>query len=417
MVRDARGRKMSKSLGNVIDPLEIIDGATLKALHAKLRKGNLNPDEIKTCENEQKSDFPDGIPQCGTDALRYTLTQYCRQGRSVNLNIKAVVSNRAFCTKLWNASRFLMEFCLPKDFKPEFDKLSVKDFAPRDKWILSRLNDTVKIVNKSMLKYDFGEVTQSVNAYIINDLCNTYLELVKPTAKIVEDDSTTTSSERTKVSRNVLFYALEQGLRLLHPMMPFITEELWQRLTKPTDKDKSTIMLASYPVFQASLQFDDAVESTKRTLDVIGACGRIRTQYQLKNKYRPKCFVITSDEKVRTMLSSQIDDIVALGKVESAVILKDASDLGASCIEEIVDDTCAVAFELKGMIDGDKEIKRYEKKLSKLVPQIEKAEIKSKNESMPEKIRQQAQLQVKKLSEEKNALEALIKKFEAFRSN
>jgi len=122
MVRDARGRKMSKSLGNVIDPLEIIDGATLKLLHAKLRKGNLNPDEIKTCEKEQKSDFPNGIPQCGTDALRYTLTQYCRCGRSVNLNINAVVSNRAFCNKLWQASRFLMEYCLPKDFKPEFER-------------------------------------------------------------------------------------------------------------------------------------------------------------------------------------------------------------------------------------------------------------------------------------------------------
>ena len=329
-----------------------------------------------------------------------------------------------------------MEFCLPKDFKPEFEKLSAKDFAPRDKWILHRLNDTAKIVNESMLKYDFGEVTQAVNTYIINNLCNTYLELVKPTAKI--DSSSTTTSERTNVSRNVLFYALEQGLRLLHPMMPFITEELWQRLTKPADKDKSTIMLASYPVFQASLQFDDAVESTEKTLALIRACDKIRTccvcslrimhfrtskhsntgtNYQLKNKTHPKSYVITKNEKVKSMISSQIDDIVALGKVESAEILSDSSSLGASCIEVVIDDTVKIALELKGMIDVDKEIKRYQKKMGKLAPQIERAEKNSKNEAMPEKVRQASADKLKKLSEEKISLEALIKKFEAFRSS
>ena len=141
------------------------------------------------------------------------------------------------------------------------------------------------------------------------------------------------------------------------------------------------------------------------------------TQYQLKNKTRPKCYIITKNEKVKSMISSQSDDIVALGKVESAEILSDSSSLGASCIEDVIDDTVKIALELKGMIDADKEIKRYQKKLGKLSPQIERAEKDSKNEGMPEKVRQAAEERLKKLSEEKISLEALIKKFEAFRSS
>lgn len=141
------------------------------------------------------------------------------------------------------------------------------------------------------------------------------------------------------------------------------------------------------------------------------------TNYQLKNKTHPKSYVITKNEKVKSMISSQIDDIVALGKVESAEILSDSSSLGASCIEVVIDDTVKIALELKGMIDVDKEIKRYQKKMGKLAPQIERAEKNSKNEGMPEKVRQVAEERLKKLIEEKISLEALIKKFEAFRSS
>jgi valyl-tRNA synthetase len=266
-----------------------------------------------------------------------------------------------------------------------------------------------------MLKYDFGEVAQVVQSYIINDLCNTYLELVKPTARIAREGEK--ESPRANISRNVLWYALEQGLRLLHPMMPYITEELWQRLTKPSDSDKSTIMLCAYPVFRKSLQFQDAVESTNKTLAVIGACTKLRAQYKLTNKTRPKCYVITNIDKVSSQVKSQIDDIVSLGRVDEQVeILTDSSSLGASCVEDVVDDTVKIALELKGMIDVDNEIKRYQKKLKKLLPSVEKESENVKKEGIPEKVRVRSKARLEKLVEEKSQLESLIKKFEAFRT-
>lgn len=422
MVRDARGRKMSKSLGNVIDPLEIMDGASLDALHAKLRKGNLDPSEIKTCEKEQRDDFPDGIAQCGTDALRYTLTQYTRQGKSVNLDIKAVVGNRTFCTKLWNASRFLIEKCIPAGFKPKsvFQMLKSRpdDFSPRDLWILNCLNRAAGEINTGMRTYDFGAATQSIRRFVTDELSNIYVELVKPViygkvdATSGDDASSKTASLDTQkdVTHNVLLFCLERALRLLHPMMPFITEEIWQRLPAlPGDASVETIMLSAYPQHTKELDFSEIAKSVDFVLSVIDAVRAVRSQFKLKNKDRPATYVCTDDATVRSMLSAQNRDIVTMTNVDLKIVDMDASLEG--CVEDVVNDKCKIAMYLKGAIDAAAEIKKLEKKLRRLQFSLEKSQSMIDNPTIPPIVREKKKAEVAKYVEEEKILKGSIGKY------
>ncbi|CAE7209191.1 Vars1, partial [Symbiodinium sp. KB8] len=179
MVRDAHGRKMSKSLGNVIDPLEVIDGISLEDLHQKLYEGNLPDKEIEKAKKGQKEDYPDGIPECGADALRFGLLAYTLQGRNVNLDINRVVGYRHFCNKVWNATRFgLMyfgsDFSFPGSLKPD------QSLAWEDRWILSRLSFSAQKANDGMTKYEFANVTTATYSFFLYELCDVYLELLKP---------------------------------------------------------------------------------------------------------------------------------------------------------------------------------------------------------------------------------------------
>jgi valyl-tRNA synthetase len=190
MVRDAHGRKMSKSLGNVIDPRDVINGVTLKDLQATLLSGNLDAKEIKKAQDGQAADYPDGIPECGTDALRFALCSYTSQGRDINLDVKRVEGYRKFCNKLWNAIRLVFivfsennrfrfaQMQLGDDFVPAKDVLQSKTGI--DKWILSRLADCVETCTTGFKTYDFPAVTTAIYNFWLYELCDVYLETVKP---------------------------------------------------------------------------------------------------------------------------------------------------------------------------------------------------------------------------------------------
>merc|ERR1719399_1502185 len=223
MVRDAHGRKMSKSLGNVIDPLAVIEGISLEGLHETLLGGNLAEKEVEKAEEGQKADFPDGIEECGTDALRFALVAYTSQGRDVNLDVKRVVGYRHWCNKLFNALRYAMmnlgeAYVAPDEIRPQDLSLSCK-------WILSRLNQAIASTVKAMDEYQFTQATTAIYAFWQYDLCDVFIELVKPVMASGSD-------AEKKATRDTLWACLEVGLRLLHPFMPFLTEELWQRLPK-----------------------------------------------------------------------------------------------------------------------------------------------------------------------------------------
>uniref|UniRef100_A0A7N8WPF3 Valine--tRNA ligase n=1 Tax=Mastacembelus armatus TaxID=205130 RepID=A0A7N8WPF3_9TELE len=231
VVRDAHGRKMSKSLGNVIDPLDVITGISLEGLHAQLMDSNLDPLEVEKAKQGQKSDYPNGIPECGTDALRFALCAYTSQGRDINLDVNRILGYRYFCNKLWNAVKFAMK-SLGDNFVPsEKAQESVSD-----RWILSRLSAAVGLCDAGFKAYDFPGITTTIYNFWLYELCDVYLESVKPVFS------------KALVCRQTLYTCLEVGLRLLSPLMPFVTEELYQRLPRrQPQSDPTSICVTPYP--------------------------------------------------------------------------------------------------------------------------------------------------------------------------
>ena len=252
MVRDAHGRKMSKSLGNVIDPLDVIEGITLELLQERLEKGNLDPKEVEKAKAGQKKDFPNGIPECGTDALRFALCSYTSQGRDINLNVLRVEGYRHFCNKLWNATKFVLgHLAADAGFRPSrLDGVRAAAGGPlgvAERWIVSRLNKTVAAAGKGMADYDLGAAATAIYSFFLYDFCDVYLEVCKPAL----------TAGPAAAEKGVLFHCLETGLRLLQPMMPFVTEELWQRLPR-LPGDAESIVVAPYPAEQAEDDDEEA---------------------------------------------------------------------------------------------------------------------------------------------------------------
>jgi valyl-tRNA synthetase len=239
MVRDAHGRKMSKSLGNVIDPLEVINGVTLEQLHKRLEQGNLDAREVEKAKAGQKADFPDGIAECGADALRFALVAYTAQAVNINLDILRVVGYRQWCNKLWNVIRFAMTN-LGSDFVPSAT-IRPSSLPLSCQWILSVLNKAIDKTVKGLESYQFSDATSALHSWWLYELCDVFIEVIKPTM-FGNDEAA------KKATKDTLWLCLDTGLRMLHPFMPYLTEELWQRLPQQEgSQPKLTICLAEYP--------------------------------------------------------------------------------------------------------------------------------------------------------------------------
>ena len=369
MVRDKDGRKMSKSLGNVIDPLEVIRGCTLDSLIQKLKDGNLPPKEVAKAIKDQSTDFPEGIPECGSDALRFGLLAYTVQGRDVNLDIKRVVGYRQFCNKLWNATRFALQFL--QDFSPTptllDDLLNSGKMAIRDKFMLSRLSEAYAVINDHFSNYRFGDAQMASYQMWMNDLCDIYLELIKP---VVYDASESNSNARW-AAQATLWIALEGGLRLLHPMMPFVTEELWQRLPGRGTLgplEPSSIMLAPYP--RPGSKFPEAETSMTYTMNVIKACRSVRASYHIPNKTLTT-FYLKCAPAAQTAAQNQLADICTLGKANAVHINSELESMPKSVGVVVVDDSITVYMDLTGLVDFDAELAKLQKQLSKTEPIVE----------------------------------------------
>lgn len=211
---------MSKSKGNVIDPLEVLDGCDLDTLTKKLYESNLPQSEVAKAVIDKTKKFPDGIPECGTDGLRFTLLAYMVQS-SINLDVARVVGYSQFCNKLWNIAKFALGN-FPEGFQPAADgvKSQTQHLSLPDKWILSRLSKMIESTNADFHAYKFGDVVNNLFDFWKKDLADVYLEAMKPVMQ-------SGSEEGKTAARNTLFLCLDYGLRMLHPAMPYITEELW----------------------------------------------------------------------------------------------------------------------------------------------------------------------------------------------
>jgi valyl-tRNA synthetase len=235
LIRDSEGQKMSKSKGNVLDPLDIIDGINLEALISKRISGLLNPDDEQKIIKQTKKDYPQGIKAHGTDALRFTFLSLASGSRDINFDMKRVEGYRNFCNKLWNASRFI-ELNKPASFKKTNQFIK----TPEDKWIVEKLNYTIVSMNTHMDNYRFDLATQSVYEFVWNDFCDWYIEFSKNRL----DSDNIKKSEVDRIISGLL-NILESILKLCHPFMPFITEEIWNQIA--SGKKQSFLLNQSFP--------------------------------------------------------------------------------------------------------------------------------------------------------------------------
>ncbi|KAF2278581.1 valyl-tRNA synthetase [Westerdykella ornata] len=271
LVRDSEGRKMSKSLGNVIDPLDIIYGKDLEGLHATLLTGNLAPDEVEKAKKYQKTAFPKGIPECGADAMRFTLASYTTGGGDINFDIQVMHAYRRFCNKIWQASKYVLGR-LPKDFVPQ-TKADLSNATLSEKWILHRLNAAVTGVNQALKDREFSRSTQFAYQFFYDELCDVFIENSKALLAGAP-------GEQPGVL-NTLYICLDVSLRLMHPFMPFITEELWQRLPRGAEHaDVPSIMLAAYPEANPEFDFPEAAKEYEIVLGCAKAARSLAAEYQ-----------------------------------------------------------------------------------------------------------------------------------------
>eukprot|EP00592_Proboscia_alata_P007361 CAMPEP_0194354082 /NCGR_PEP_ID=MMETSP0174-20130528/2268_1 /TAXON_ID=216777 /ORGANISM="Proboscia alata, Strain PI-D3" /LENGTH=1086 /DNA_ID=CAMNT_0039122851 /DNA_START=57 /DNA_END=3317 /DNA_ORIENTATION=- len=367
MVRDKEGRKMSKSLGNVIDPLEVIHGCSLESLLAKLDGGNLPTKEVERAKKDQAKVFPTGIPECGSDALRFGLLAYTRQGKDVNLDIQQVVGYRNFCNKLWNATKFALQFI--SDFSPTptllKDLMESGKIAIRDEYMISTLMNAVENVDNCFTEYKFGDAQSVSYSLWMDSICDVFIELMKP---IVYDLTPENADARWAVQAT-LWITIETGLRLLHPMMPFVTEELWHRLPgRGTlgDTEPKSIMLAPYPECVTEYKNSKAEESMKITMDIIRACRSLRSSYNIGNKVLTTFFVkVPPGGAHEEAALKQTRDVMTLGRAGSVIVNAKPEDIPQSVGIVIVDESTTVQMDLTGLVDYDAEILKLGKSLSK----------------------------------------------------
>ena len=374
LIRDAHGRKMSKSLGNVIDPLEVIEGITLAEMQANLLKGNLPDAEVKKAHKGLEEDYPEGIPQCGSDALRFALLAYTLQPRAVNLDVKRIVGYRHFCNKLWNAVKFGLGY-----FEADFVPVGIhhiliggegkRRLELEDEWILSRLSGCAGKVNAAMEAHNFAEATNAIFSFWLYDFCDYYLELVKPRMRLE------VGHPSGVVAKEVLYICLDRGLRLLHPMMPFVTEELYQRLPQSMSKFES-ICVADYP--ENVLGWSNSrVEEQMETLKVvIGAVRSQMAQIGIKNNARPNAMAYFAVEDEQKLVKANVHHVVTLAKLESFAVLltpKPEED-GRSLVQSVVSDKCSVFIDATGLVDFKVEIEKLMKKRGLVAKSLESLE-------------------------------------------
>ncbi|KAJ1927587.1 valine--tRNA ligase [Tieghemiomyces parasiticus] len=376
MIRDAHGRKMSKSLGNVIDPLDVIQGITLDGLHSKLLGGNLDPREVKKATDGQTADYPRGIPECGTDALRFALCAYTSTGRDLNLDILRVEGYRKFCNKLWNATRFALMKLDGGRFQP-WSEAEATAAATRnqlgltDRWILHKLNQATAEVNNALTERNFMAATTAVHRFWLYELCDVYIEAIKP----VCDSTDPALAAARNAAQNTLYTCLERGLKLLHPFMPFITEELYQRLPRrpmanPTsDVPCDSIMVTSFP--QIVPAFHDA--TADRDFDLV--CTAARAARSLMTDYgllaRAQLYYTTSTPALHDLLTNAAGTLRALIRgCEQLTIVPPGQAAPAGCAVTTVSDECTAMLLVRGMVDIDGEVNKLRTKLDKTRDQL-----------------------------------------------
>ncbi|MCO4321892.1 valine--tRNA ligase [Aliidiomarina quisquiliarum] len=370
LIRDDQGEKMSKSKGNVIDPLDMIDGISLEQL-IESRTSNMMQDKLaQRIANRTKKEFPEGIAAHGTDALRFTLAALASTGRDINWDMKRLDGYRNFCNKLWNASRYVL---MNTEQYSANDNAEI-ELSLADQWIIERFNDTVKQFRAALDNYRFDQAANIAYEFTWHQFCDWYLELTKP----VFNSGTEAQLHGT---RHTLLTVLEQLLRLLHPIMPYITEEIWQRVAPlagvETNSD-STIMLQAYPQVQPT-QHQQASADMEWIKKVIVAVRTIRAEMNLSPSQSLDVLISGADETTQRRVEQNRSFLKALARLDSISFINHADEAPASATALV--GRVEFHIPMAGLIDKEAELARLDKSIEKVLSDLGKVKGKLANEN------------------------------------
>ncbi|MFT4728860.1 MAG: valyl-tRNA synthetase [Granulosicoccus sp.] len=357
LVRDSLGQKMSKSKGNVLDPLDIIDGIDLESLVTKRTTNLMQDHKAAEIEKQTRKEFADGIPGFGTDALRFTFASLASNGRDIRFDMKRVEGYRNFCNKLFNATRYVLmntEGLDPTDIPEELN--------PIDRWIISRLQHTVAAVAFHINEYRFDLAATALYEFIWNEYCDWYLEMAKP---ILTGDATDIEKQATRVT---LVGVLEATLRLAHPFMPFITEELWQQVAPLANKTGPTISLQPYPIIDDSKIDEQALVEIEWVKQVVMGVRRIRSEMNINPGKRLPLIFSQANATDLERLERQQALLVFVARLDTISVIENEDDAPESAVALV--DQLKLMIPMAGLIDKDAELARLTRETEKLTKEV-----------------------------------------------
>ncbi|MGY8831446.1 MAG: valine--tRNA ligase [Pseudomonadales bacterium] len=370
LVRDGQGQKMSKSKGNVLDPLDIVDGITLDELLEKRTSGMMQPKLAEKIAKQTRAEFPDGIAAYGTDALRFTNLALASTGRDIKFDMGRVEGYRNFCNKIWNAANFVLENTDGQDTGVNGEPVELSSV---DRWIISSLQRTEAEVTRQLDAFRFDLAAQALYEFIWDEYCAWYLELVKP---VLWDEAA--PIERQRGTRRTLIRVLEVALRLAHPFMPFITEEIWQRIKAQAGVSGDTIMLQAWPVANES-RIDAAAEGDIEWVkQLMLGLRQIRGEMKISMAKRIDIILQNASAEDLRRLADNAPLLNKLAKLESVRVLEAGEEAPMSATALVGD--MQVLVPMAGLIDKDAELARLDKEIARLSGEVQRVGGKLSNE-------------------------------------
>jgi valyl-tRNA synthetase len=397
LVRDADGNKMSKSKGNILDPLDLADGIDLETLVKKRTTGLMRPDMAASIEADTRRHYGDGIAAYGTDALRFTFCSLATTGRDIRFDLGRIEGYRNYCNKLWNAARFVIYHTENEDRGQDGGDI---ELGLAERWIISLLQETEHKVRDAIEQYRFDHAAQEIYEFTWNEYCGWYLELAKP---VLSDSNTDAATLRG--TRRTLVRVLEALLRLAHPLIPFITEAIWQRIAPIAGSAGATIMLQPYPTPDPQRIDQGSLEDVEWLKGFVLAVRRVRGEQNIQPSRRVPVLLQNASQRDRDLLTGCRGYLDSLAGLESVDLLEDGDSAPKSAVALL--GAMKILIPLAGLIDTEAESARLAKEIGKHEKDLQRSEQKLANPSFVD--RAPAEIVAKEQSRSKDLRAALEK--------